>query len=70
LKVVQSLEVVDIRVIAEPPPAGQLCLAGFFSAPAEVVLMPEQRAASVTIVFRQPDGADSVRTITHPPAAP
>jgi hypothetical protein len=62
LEIVQDAERVEIS--ARAAPFGGLCTAGISFQRAQVVLFPYQRAETVTVIFRQPAGADSVRTIT------
>lgn len=57
-------ERVEIAVWREVPEFPYPCPAMVVPAHREVSLLPGERAATVTVRFRQPGGVDSVRTIT------
>jgi hypothetical protein len=57
-----------VSVVAVFPPGGLVCPALLAYVHRTVTLTPAERAQPFTVVFRQPTGADSVRTILTPPA--
>jgi hypothetical protein len=57
-------DLVEVAVWREVPEFPYPCPAVVVPARREVSLLPGQRAATVTVRFRQPGGVDSVRTIT------
>jgi hypothetical protein len=58
-------DLVEVAVWREVPEFPYPCPAVVVPARREVSLLPGQRAATVTVRFRQPGGVDSVRTITE-----
>lgn len=57
-----------VSVIAVFPPGGLVCPGLLAYAHRTVALPPAERVQPFTVVFAQPTGADSVRTISTPPA--
>ncbi|WKW13136.1 hypothetical protein Strain138_002451 [Pseudogemmatithrix spongiicola] len=57
-----------VAVFAVFPSGGLVCPALLAYAHRTVTLTPPERSQPFTIVFKQPTGADSVRTIRTPPA--
>ncbi len=56
-----------VSVVAVFPPGGLVCPGLLAYAHRTVTLTPAERAQPFTVVFAQPTGADSVRTISTPP---
>ena len=59
----------EVRAYAVEPPPDLVCLGWLYYAERTVLLPPSERAAEHLVVFVQPSGADSVRTILRPPAS-
>lgn len=57
-----------VAVFAVFPSGGLVCPALLAYAHRTVTLTPSERSQPFTVVFKQPTGADSVRTIRTPPA--